>query len=174
MQFADVVLRSRKDDEKPYQGTLLSFDPGHTTGWCIFQGTSLLECGQLDTDVVDDASLARIQFLIEKHDYSECIFEDYRVYKWKLQQHSFSELHTPKLIGMIQAACLYNGIEYHKQPASVAKDFCTDDRLKEWNMYITGQRHARDAIRHACWYILFGDKASWHTRKGRTGGTTVG
>jgi hypothetical protein len=33
--------------------------------------------------------------------------------------------------------------------AGLAKGFATDDKLKAWGFWQPGQRHARDAIRHA-------------------------
>lgn len=155
-------------------GTLLALDPGHTTGWCVFEGTSLKHSGQIETDDSDlGKALERITGLFLSYNPTVCIFEDYRVYKWRLEQHSFSDLHTPKLIGMIQTVCIMQGVEYHKQMASVAKQFVTDDKLREWGFWQSGQRHARDAIRHACYYITFGSKEEWpklHRKKGKTVG----
>src|SRR5690606_3703191 len=173
MTFQELVERSRKPGESPYVGTLLSIDPGHTTGWCVFEGVHLKDCGQLNTDVIDAQTLKELNLLFDRFPLTECVFEDYRVYKWRLEQHSFSDLHTPKLIGAIQTVCLLRGIEYHKQPASVAKQFVTDDKLKEWGFWKAGQRHARDAIRHACYFITFGRKEEWPKRP-RKSGKTVG
>jgi hypothetical protein len=37
--------------------------------------------------------------------------------------------------------------------AGLAKTFATDDKLEAWGFWKRGQKHARDAIRHAVyWY----------------------
>lgn len=42
-----------------------------------------------------------------------------------------------------------------KQMAVTAKNFCTDDKLKQWGFWQAGQKHARDSIRHGCYFLLF-------------------
>ena len=84
------------------------------------------------------------------------VCENYRVYGWLVQQHSWAELHTPKLIGAIACLAYISNTPIHYQMASEGKGWVTDTKLKEWNMYNAGQKHARDAIRHACYYLLFG------------------
>jgi hypothetical protein len=39
--------------------------------------------------------------------------------------------------------------------AHQAKGFVTDEKLKAWGFYQKGVRHARDSIRHACYFLLF-------------------
>lgn len=39
------------------------------------------------------------------------------------------------------------------QSPSDAKNVCTDERLKLWNMYAEGPDHARDAVRHAALHL---------------------
>lgn len=172
MEFSELVRKSRTSGVPVYSGTLLSLDPGHTTGYAIFKDLELIESGQLDTKEQEEW-INTLKPLFQKHRYTEVVFEDYRVYKWRVQQHAHSELHTSKLIGAIQAVCLYEGLTYHKQPASVAKDFCNDQKLREWGFYVEGQRHARDAIRHGCYFIMFGEKSQW-PQKRRSKGKSVG
>lgn len=43
------------------------------------------------------------------------------------------------------------GITY--QSAAQAKGVVTDKRLKSWGLWVPGQQHARDAIRHAVTYL---------------------
>ncbi len=83
------------------------------------------------------------------------IIEDYRVYSWKAKEHSWSDMHTSRLIGAIETLCTFDSITPTKQMAGSVKGFCSDKRLREWGFWLTGQQHARDAVRHACYYILF-------------------
>lgn len=138
----------------PAPTNLLALDPGETTGWAYFEITDLKECGQLDTKDQDNM-VGAIQELLARTKPAICVIEDYRVYGWKAKDHSWAELHTPKLIGVIRALCYLQKIPTVLQMAYQAKNFVTDDKLKAWGMYSKGQRHARDAIRHGCSYMLF-------------------
>ena len=150
-----------KAPDTPFNASLLSFDPGQTTGWVYFEGTTLVKAGQLKTRDLEEGIQA-VSELIREYMPDEIVLEDYRVYSWKAKEHSFSELHTPKLIGSMYAIAHALGIPVTKQPAHIAKRFCTDKKLQQWGFYISGQRHARDAIRHACYYILFGSIQGKH------------
>jgi hypothetical protein len=83
------------------------------------------------------------------------VMEDYKVYSWKTKDHAFAGLHTPRLIGALELVCFDLGIPLYKQMAVQAKGFCTDDKLQAWGLWQEGMRHARDAIRHALYYLLF-------------------
>lgn len=167
MTFEELAekLASQKG-EAPFRGSLLSFDPGKTTGYAVFQDLKMISAGQLDTDELGP-SFKIFMELFQQHEPVICVVEDYRVYKHKQKQHAWSELHTAKLIGVIEgAAAAYEDIErVIKQPAFVAKGFCTDAKLQEWGLYLRGQKHARDAIRHGCYHILFGGTDKWHKPK---------
>jgi hypothetical protein len=176
MKFKELmVLTHEQRETTPYRGTLVCFDPGETTGYAVFENGALEDSSQLDTR--DISKCTKLMFdELEHHKYPELKFasrnlesklslgkprevkvviEDYRVYGWKTESHAWENLHTPKLIGGIQTVCGLLGVPYHMQMAGQVKTFCTNDKLKEWDMYQTGQQHARDAIRHGCYYLLF-------------------
>lgn len=152
----DVSLRELIEHENanPFTGTLLALDPGETTGYTVFNGDELVGVGQLATKDIDKGVIELIKIL-DKFKPSFVVYEAYRVYKWKTKDHANSDLHTSQFIGVIRAICAMRSIPYHMQMAQVAKQFCTDDKLKEWGLWIKGQRHARDAIRHAIYFITF-------------------
>lgn len=158
MDFPDFALQLATQNEKVplIRVPLLALDPGHTTGWCAFIGYELIDCGEIDTS---DLKLAtkNIQALIDKIDPHEVVYESYRIYKWKAKHHIGSENLTSQVIGCIKTICTIHTVEWTDQPPHIAKGFCTDKKLKEWGLWQSGQKHARDAIRHACYYILFGD-----------------
>jgi hypothetical protein len=86
------------------------------------------------------------------------VMESYRVYSWKADQHKWQSLFTPRLIGALEYIIAQEGLPLVKQSASEGKNFCTDDKLKAWQLYsrTTGKQHARDALRHALHFALFG------------------
>lgn len=149
--------KARKTEHPVSDDTItLCFDPGHTTGFAVFHGTELFECGQLTTKPIEQAVL-EIQRVIDFYEPDIVVVEDYRVYSWKTEHHAGSELLTTRIIGVIETFCVIRFIPHIiKQPAHVAKGFCTNTKLKSWGMYTPAKKHAMDAVRHGCYYILFG------------------
>jgi len=133
---------------------VMGLDPGQTTGACVFSGSSLLDACQLPTSLMPYAP-GFVRDYISLWTPDVIIMEDYRIYSWKSDEHKWAGLHTPQLIGAIRYMCWNEGRELHLQMAQQGKAFVTDDRLKEWDLYRKGERHARDAMRHACHYLLF-------------------
>lgn len=136
---------------------VLAFDPGETTGVCIFQGSVLKAVEQLSTGLMPMAAVTLCNY-VQQFKPDIVVAEDYKVYKWKTDSHAWAELHTPRLIGALEYYLYTQSIPLIKQSAQVGKGFCTDDRLKEWGFYSPAKRHAMDAIRHACQFLMFGAK----------------
>ena len=142
-----------------FAGKLLALDPGETTGYAVFNCSAgkspiLEDCGHIDTSGIESA-VKHLTMLLNDVRPDRVVLEDYRVYAAKTEQHTYSNLMTPQMIGIILAFCEQRKIGTAKQMASLAKGFCTDDKLKFWKMYIRGKKHARDAIRHGIYYLLF-------------------
>ncbi len=152
--------------------TILAFDPGHTTGYAIFHGCALHESGEVDTDDMEKATEKLGEVIACTHPYI-VVIEDYRIYKSRAKHHIGSSILTARIIGCIETLCYVNiqPPTIVKQPASTAKTFCTNTKLKEWGFYKKGERHALDAIRHGCYYILFG---AIEKKQRDKGGITVG
>lgn len=161
MSFRELLERvCQNSGKKPFQGKLLALDPGETLGWALFSASELLSCGQQPMVQGEEKEILfqNISFLgISQVDVVVC--EDYKVYNWKTEQHSWSSLITPKIIGAIQYECVRHDKPIYFQMAATAKGFCSDDKLKQWGYYERGKRHARDAIRHGCYWLLFGVRA---------------
>lgn len=139
---------------KPIPLNLIALDPGETTGYALFEQGILVEQEQLPTHTIfSGIDILRHKFETEKPDI--VIYEDFRIYDWKAASLSWNTLHTPRLIGGIQTLCHLNNIPMFTQMAQQPKMFCTDQKLEQWGYYKKGQRHARDAVRHGCYYLLF-------------------
>ena len=145
--------------KNPWPGRLISLDPGGTTGYAIWDNSQLVECGQLPTHTVKGA----VPFLEEWFDikckhHRDClaIMEEYRVYSWKTDDHAQSTMHTSRLIGALESAFIRRRIGYVTQGAGTAKPFATDAKLKAWDFWQKGERHARDAIRHGVYFLCQG------------------
>lgn len=137
--------------------TLIALDPGETTGVAVFKQNKYAGCAQIDTKDIRKG-VDGLNNLFTRYPPTFVVYEDYRVYSWKSDQHKWADLHTPKLIGAIQTMCVTLDCPYHTQMAQQAKGFCTDEKLRAWGMYKRGKKHARDAIRHGAYHILFNQK----------------
>jgi hypothetical protein len=156
--FNELRNRSQSIDKR-FEGCFLSLDPGHTTGYAVWNCTKeeikIAESGQLSTWIDNDLGIKMFRDILIKYQPKIVVLETYQVYEWKSADHSWSQIPTVQVIGMIKTLCQLEGITYHGQTAQVAKQFCTDEKLEDWGLWIKGMKHARDAIRHGCYYLLF-------------------
>lgn len=144
-----------------FRGHVLAFDPGETTGWAHFYDYKLVGCGQLNTKTVPYA-YASLQPLfattVNKADGTpiQVAIEDYRIYSWKSDDHKWAAVHTVKVVGLCELLCALYQLPHSLRMAQNAKMFVTDEKLKSWGLWISGQKHARDAVRHAVFHIVAG------------------
>lgn len=82
------------------------------------------------------------------------VIEDYRVYSFKLDTHKFSQVYTIKVLTIYECLATLIGAPTKLTLAQAAKTFCTDKKLEAWGFWLPSMRHARDAIRHATYYIV--------------------
>lgn len=147
------------DSYRGFAGRIIGLDPGETTGYAVLDSFTLMKTGQLDTKDVPRAydSLSDLfdQWVVPPT--TRVAAEDYRIYSWKAQSHSWSEVHTIKVVGIIQLLAHAFNIPHELRTAQIAKAFITDSKLRDWGFYREGEKHARDAIRHAAYDCLFGE-----------------
>jgi hypothetical protein len=147
---------------------ILGLDPGETTGVCRFEATEveyegIYSCdytfalSQLETKEIGQ-SYEDLEDLVEGFKPDHIRAEEYRVYGWMADQHSWAVLHTPQWIGAIKVLAHLHSIPISFKLAQQAKAFWNDDNLKACGLYIKGQKHARDALRHTLFYLTFPDK----------------
>jgi hypothetical protein len=159
-QFLEQMRSPMRFDE------ILAFDPGETVGWAYVEQGDLRESGQVRTTEFTWDQIDKLRQLIRDKAPTVVVYESYRVYSWKTDDHAWNEVHTAQIIGIIRSVCLEQNIPYITQTAQVAKQFVTDDKLQDWGLWKKGEKHARDAIRHAVYCTLFGKQEQMHTRNG--------
>lgn len=126
---------------------------GETTGWAVFEDGILTASGQLSNKVEGWHSVDK---LFDDVQPNMVLYENYRVYAHKLERHSNSEVYTLRLVGVIEYLCeVKHQVPWYNQMAQQAKGFVSDEKLQRWGMYQRGQKHARDAIRHGIYFLLF-------------------
>ena len=158
--FLGLLKKVRGEDWRP-PARLLSIDPGETTGWSYFEEGQLKHYGQIVIPTFKDSRIDAMDlwYLFERYKPDAVVIEGYRIYAAKAKHHTWSALYTPKLIGYLEAICQHSNravkdVSYYIQMAS-SKMFCTNEKLKRWGYYPAGERHAADAIRHGCYWLLF-------------------
>lgn len=151
MKFSYLLQHSRqfyhKEPEVPH--LVFGIDPGETIGYCLFEDG----CFNFSDQTTD---LDKVLDLLISLKPDVVVYEDYKIYPNKLQEHSFSEVPTIEIIGIIKHTCKEHQIKVVKQLASTAKGFVTDEKLKEWKFYQKAKRHSNDSCMHAIYYLLFG------------------
>lgn len=154
--FRSAVNKVKK--VKAFEGTLLALDPGETTGWASFSSADtkceMTNQGQINTWPQSNM-VEQLTKLLDEVKPTHVVYEIYAIYEWKAEDHSWSQVPTLHVIGCVETLCIQRGITFSSQTAQIAKNFCTDDKLHTWDYYIKGQRHARDAIRHGCYFLMF-------------------
>lgn len=139
-------------------GLLLCLDPGETCGWARFLDGNLVDCGQLPLGKTGQEELFNFikGAVLGSEGDTTVVCENYKVYEHRKDQHVGSDVVTLQYIGVIKLACSLMSLPLVMQMAWQAKQFQTDDKLKQWGLYQVAMKHANDAIRHGCYYILFG------------------
>jgi hypothetical protein len=133
--------------------TFIALDPGETTGVAIWDGQlEHVELFQIETKEVGQAHDDLLAIMLHfKPDHLRV--EEYRVYSWMADSHSWAVLHTPQLIGAIRVLARKCQIPLDFKMAQHAKAMWTDDNLKRVGLYNPGLKHARDAERHLLYYM---------------------
>lgn len=141
--------------KNPYAGRLITFDPGETTGFSVWDNNKLVEASQLNTYDVKNSVSWLSEWVRMKTVGHNCkvVIEEYRIYSFKTEQHAWSDVHTIRLIGCLETLLTLGGIPYSMCGAGLAKTFATDQKLEDWGFYQRGQKHARDAIRHGVYHL---------------------
>jgi hypothetical protein len=168
--------------------TVVAFDPGETTGWCVMS----VEKWALDMIIVEkvplEKSLVHIAYgqilcLDENDGVSRMldvwaqsplacvVHEDFIIDFHKIDQarHTLSPV---RITAKFEFGAYLQGLNEEQifiQNRSPVKTTCTDERLKNWGLYDRHSgKHARDATRHAYYFLrtcrgnsLAAEEARW-------------
>lgn len=145
--------------------TILGLDPGESTGTAVFDIPDIIKIipikGDLKKWLIYEDELKdwrEIASVVEQYEPQVIVFEEFRLYAEKAQSKTRSDFPEVKIIGQIEMIAETNKIPTYKQSASIAKTFYTDAKLKQLNLWMRGERHARDAIRHVLYFYDFNRK----------------
>lgn len=127
---------------------MLAIDPGGTTGFCIgeYDGSQLiLRVGQERFSPGDLFNFMLKQLDGIKGDPFHLIYERF---DYRNKARAGLDLTAPKLIGVMDLLVEEEGLKCYPQMPSEAKGYWTNDRLKQFQIYVPGLEHGRDAMRH--------------------------
>ncbi len=128
--------------------TVLSLDPGDTTGWAVFntETNKLIKYG-----ATKFTPLALFD-LLNLYEPEQIVYERFSLYAHKAESQINSEFYTVQLIGVIKLYCELMHITPIVQSAAVGKSIWSDQMLKKFN-YHSDSKHSRDATRHVLTYL---------------------
>jgi hypothetical protein len=131
----------------------LALDPGGTTGWVLAEDGTVRQHGQLgpeehhlelwalfckyhqgdsDTPPADDFTIVSESFQFRQNDGE----------RWGIR------LDSKEYEGVIKLYARFTNVPVVFQTAGEAKGFITDEKLKVMGLWLPGEKHARDAMRH--------------------------
>lgn len=128
---------------------IIALDPGVTTGVAILDSQQRLRTYQ---DVFSHKSLMEY---LEDLSPTTVVYESF-VY----QRRNKVELYPVEVIGVIRLYAQKYDIPLYVQSASQAKGFITNDKIEAMGLWVKGQKHGMDALRHLLYHqiITKGDR----------------
>jgi hypothetical protein len=157
------VVRDVTKVEPSGSPTVISFDPGGTTGWAVFtvhpsaldsDDFAILdniihwEQGQIEGSMVEQAM--QIAELLDLWDDAVVLFEDFELMTVD------AELSPVRLLAMSEWICqtMFMPVRPMFLQMPNMKETASDDRLKRWKLFKPGPAvHARDATRHGIVFL---------------------
>jgi hypothetical protein len=130
--------------------TVLSVDPGITTGYCL---------ATVDRTTIDlwphqeKYDVAPFYSQLDKHGPDHIILEDF---EYRKSQRDGLILFSVQLIGVTRLWGKWKTVPVTMQSAAKGKGFYSNDQLKLVGAYKRGIPHAMDATRHLMHWLTFG------------------
>lgn len=144
---------------------LFVIDPGETVGWAMFvvkDGELEVAChGQGDWEKF----LWNFEDMLEKGYIDSILVEDYVVRTDTIGANIGSSLRTVRVMGVIEWLVAKAGLnqQLYWQPPGIGERFFNQKRLKEMGMWAGRMEHARSAIKHGLYFLMFGEGKEWIT-----------
>jgi hypothetical protein len=129
---------------------ILSLDPGGTTGYCFIVYNSITEPIMIESGEIPNGHQGFIKWWrnggLEMAIGSTVVCESFTL----RQGIPGVNLEPCYVMGALEALTRNQEVVYQRP---TYKAYCDNDALKRLGMYLRGQQHARDAVRHAIAYL---------------------
>lgn len=131
--------------------SILTFDPGESTGWCYQDENGAVTGGTAKRNHAEVAQL------IEKYKPDIVIFERFNLYPQMAKSLAWNSFYPCEVIGVIRYLCDHYDIPYVEQAPSVKKYF--GGFKVDWEkLKLTCQHevteHTKDAYQHYRYFLL--------------------
>lgn len=135
---------------------LITFDPGHNTGFATFADGNLADLGTFNLEERVEALTTIFQTLVPG---DIVVIESFKLYPWKANVKVWDSFPEVETIGMIKLLCEQNNIETVIQNPSQKNTY--DNQLltimfdlRDKTKWPTFTKHSLDALRHAMVYYI--------------------
>lgn len=125
---------------------LLAFDPGETTGVAEFAEGELI-----NYFTISESDLLQ---LFDLNGLPWHWSADHWVVESFIARPGKTNLTSMRIIGLLVGMAQLLTVPIHYQTPAKGKGFFTDERLREFGLYVTN-RHCRDAVRHGAHFLYF-------------------
>ena len=139
----------------------IALDPGITTG-IVTIGLSTTGFPGLEIYQEVDSCYELYQ-LLEHLRPNQIICEDFEYRSWEKSVELFSvqligvaNLYTQRIADCISPPYATPPVELVLQKAATGKAFYTDQKIKDLDLWVPGQPHGMDALRHMLYWLTFG------------------
>lgn len=143
--------------------TMISLDPGTTTGYVIGNPEDGFVTGQIGPEDHHHA----LYKLLKAFEPVVVICEAF-TFRPNPGRRKIV-LDSKEYIGVTRLYCEEYDIKYVEQQPSQAKGFWTDDKLKKAELWEPGKKHAMDALRHMLYYVTFAENDHTYIMKLKPG-----
>lgn len=133
---------------------LIAFDPGETTGVVEIKQGKLIKAYTIKHEELLKGVAFGDALIKQWQQYKLWVIEDFRIYPWAVVA-GFDPALAARLIGALQVAALQSNAQIVFQLAGTVKQFVNNDKLKLLGWWpLLRNDHARDAARHAAYYLI--------------------
>lgn len=133
--------------------SILTFDPGESTGWAYRNSEGKVTGGTLPKDHREVAGLIRDLMP------DVVVYETFRMYPGKAQALAWNSFYPCEVIGVIKVTCMEEAIPMVEQAPSV-KPYAggLGPRWEELKKVVKVTEHVKDALLHLNYYERYNEK----------------
>lgn len=133
---------------------VVALDPGGTTGWAAWEPDEGFSHGQIGPDEHHELLYQLLGRFYVGHDKVMIACESFDFRKFDGNRAGIN-LISREYIGVTKLfAKQFKGVSVHLQSPGEGKGFVNDEKLKALNLWVPGQKHARDAYRHLIYFLV--------------------
>ena len=145
----------------------LCVDPGESTGWSLWRGSTLVDAGTEDLWKLGHSvfnaffrepmenELAEDKLALKFVGITRIVCEDWRIYPWEAKKGTLNwdQCRTARLIGFLTGIAAQAGLEFVLQPAKIKERAQAAGAKHLFLRPLYENRHANDSIMHGTFWL---------------------